>query len=247
LPALPVAGSLRRPLIPKPVKMANTPEGQSPTRPLALLVVQAGPRIGEELPVTTPHCNIGSGSQNDLVLDDDSVSKQHALLEYTMGAWRLTDLESTNGTFVEGVRMAPQVPTPLTLGASLRFGGLRLHFRPVAEADPEAASAAYTPPERPVRVAERTGGFRLPLWVAIAIALVVIALTVGIYSWWHPGTGPAPTPPQTEMPAPPPPGEPQPLPATILDDTVPAGDSPMPPGDTLPPADTLVEPAPPVP
>lgn len=154
--------------------MSNTP-GSDPARALAKLGMLAGPRIGEEIPVLHPVVNVGKGTQNELVLADDSVSTRHARLAYEDGHWRLTDLDSTNGTFVEGVRLAPNVPTPLAYGHSVRFGGVRMQFREVYDADPEAARASYEPPEPAPRLADRARGFRLPVWI---VALVVLVLAI---------------------------------------------------------------------
>jgi pSer/pThr/pTyr-binding forkhead associated (FHA) protein len=225
--------------------MATTPEG-TPARRLAVLAIQAGPRIGEEFPVGSPRVQIGSGSQNDVVISDDSVSTSHALLEYEHGGWRLIDLDSTNGTYVEGVRLAPQVPTPVHYGSSLRFGGLRLQFRGVAQADPEAARAEYVPPAREPTLAERRPGFRMPLWLLVALVLLVLAIAVGVYSWMHPGSQPSPVTqpgvqPQVEQPAPAPqqPVQVAPPGAPVATDTLLADTLPPAPGDTVPgqPAD----------
>jgi HD-GYP domain-containing protein (c-di-GMP phosphodiesterase class II) len=44
----------------------------------------------------------------EIVLDDSSVSRRHAELRYQSGAgWMLRDLESTNGTYLNGVRLGP--------------------------------------------------------------------------------------------------------------------------------------------
>lgn len=125
-----------------------------------------------------PVMRIGRGAQSDLVLPDDSVSTTHARLDFEDGAWRLTDLGSTNGTFVESVRLAPEVPTPLVYGSSVRFGGVRLQFRPVEEADPETARAEYTEPPPPKRIADERTGLRIPVWfvVALLVLLVLAAL-----------------------------------------------------------------------
>ena len=157
--------------------MPETPDRSSPTA-LALLGVLAGPRIGEEYPVTSPVVSIGQGPQNDIVVDDDSVSRAHARLEYSAGSWLLTDLDSTNGTTVEGVRLAPGVPTPLAYANTVRLGGVRLQFREVADADPEAARATF----RPAAAATADGPrhFRLPLWVVVVI-LLLIAAAVAIF------------------------------------------------------------------
>lgn len=143
---------------------------------LALFGVMAGPRRGDEIPVPAPVVSIGQGPQNDIVLTDDSVSRTHARLEYRMGSWMLTDLESTNGTAVEGVRLAPGVPTPLAYAATVRFGGVQLQFREVEQADPESARAAFREPE----VSEPAGPkrFRLPVW---AFVLILLALAAALF------------------------------------------------------------------
>jgi hypothetical protein len=143
---------------------------------LARFGITAGPRIGQDLPIESPVVSIGSGPQNDVVIPDDSVSKIHARLEYADGAWRLTDLNSTNGTYVEGVRLAPEVPTPVDYGFSVRFGGMRLQLRPVEKADPEAARESYTPPPEPTTIRAR-GATRFPVWLVV-LALIVVLLAI---------------------------------------------------------------------
>jgi pSer/pThr/pTyr-binding forkhead associated (FHA) protein len=161
--------------------MSITPTGD-PSGALAAFAVQVGPHAGEQVPVRLPVASIGQGSQNDIVLADDSVSTTHARLEYQAGAWRLTDLGSTNGTYIEGVRLAPDVPTPLHYGSTVRFGGARLHFRPVEDADPETARAGYAAPPPKETIRSRQGGFRLPVWLLVLI-LVVLILGAIVFGW----------------------------------------------------------------
>jgi hypothetical protein len=144
-----------------------------PTPALAVFGVQAGPRSGEEIAVRSPVLTVGQGSQNDVVLADDSVSTTHARLEYEAGGWRLTDLASTNGTYLDGTRLAPNVPTPLPYGSQVRFGGMALLFHQVEAADPGAARAKYTPPPAATPIAERTRA-RLPVWALVLILLLVV-------------------------------------------------------------------------
>lgn len=146
---------------------------EEPSAALALLGVHAGPRTGEEIPVRTPVITIGNGAQSGIVLGDDSVSSAHARLEYDAGGWFLTDLGSTNGTYVEGVRLAPQIPTQLAYGSIVRFGGMALEFRQVEAADPEAARASFAPQSTPTPLAERRRGFRLPVWLFLLILILL--------------------------------------------------------------------------
>jgi hypothetical protein len=189
--------------------MAITPAGDR-SGVLAAFAVEAGPQPGGELPIHLPVVTIGRGSQNDLVLPDDSVSTTHARLEFQSGAWSITDLNSINGTFVESVRLAPQVPTPLPYGSTVRFGGARLHFRSVEAADPEAARAAYSPPPRQTTIRERPRGVRIPVWLVVLL-LVLLVLGALLFAWI--GTTPTPVPtapavslvvPVSVLPMPPP-------------------------------------------
>jgi pSer/pThr/pTyr-binding forkhead associated (FHA) protein len=63
----------------------------------------------------------------DLGLDDGynaGVSRRHAILSYKNGVYTVEDLGSANGTFINGRRLAPQVPTPLANGDELKCGTL---------------------------------------------------------------------------------------------------------------------------
>lgn len=81
-----------------------------------LLVGCADPSTFPDVDLT-PFGGTGSG-----------VSRRHATLRFNNGAWTLTDLNSTNGTYVDGNRIAPNLPTPLREGARLRFGGVDATF-----------------------------------------------------------------------------------------------------------------------
>jgi pSer/pThr/pTyr-binding forkhead associated (FHA) protein len=72
--------------------------------------------------------NVGRAEYNDIVLPDDSVSTQHAKLQRREGIWVLVDLESTNGTMVDGEPVTGEVP--LAPGAYIRFGEVQTIFEP---------------------------------------------------------------------------------------------------------------------
>ncbi|WP_129677750.1 FHA domain-containing protein [Candidatus Chloroploca sp. Khr17] len=59
---------------------------------------------------------------------DAGVSRSHALLVRRGAEYTLEDLASANGTFVNGRRLAPQVPTRLHSGDELLFGTLTVRF-----------------------------------------------------------------------------------------------------------------------
>lgn len=67
---------------------------------------------------------IGRTGANDVVLEDLGVSKRHAELVVADGSWTVVDVGSTNGTFVNGVRVDPFAKTgiPVESGDVLRLG-----------------------------------------------------------------------------------------------------------------------------
>ncbi|HUQ42284.1 MAG TPA: DUF3662 and FHA domain-containing protein [Candidatus Limnocylindrales bacterium] len=69
---------------------------------------------------------IGRDPQNDIVLDDRRVSRKHAEVRLRLGRYTLYDLQSTNGTYVNGRRVAEKV---LDDGDKVSIGGLEIVFR----------------------------------------------------------------------------------------------------------------------
>lgn len=65
----------------------------------------------------------------DLVLPDESVSRIHARFDKQGDAVLLTDLNSTNGTFKNGLRMQPQETVEIEPGDEIRFGKLNYCYR----------------------------------------------------------------------------------------------------------------------
>jgi pSer/pThr/pTyr-binding forkhead associated (FHA) protein len=70
---------------------------------------------------------IGRAPDNAIVIDDPSVSSRHAQLELSGETYRLKDLESTNGTRVNGI---PVTETVLRFDDRIRFGGVEARFEP---------------------------------------------------------------------------------------------------------------------
>jgi len=122
-PAAPPAGAGER--------LKQTQHG-TPAPVLGNFLVRSGALKGQRLVVKTPVANIGRADYNDLVIPDESVSTTHAKLQRREGIWVLVDLDSTNGTFVDGDRV--QGETPLSPGVTVRFGDISLVFEPTDDA-----------------------------------------------------------------------------------------------------------------
>lgn len=75
------------------------------------LAVILGANAGQIFPLSRPRVVMGRGAGCDLQLSDSEVSRQHAMLEIRGDEATLTDLTSTNGTYVDGVRIDKTVLT----------------------------------------------------------------------------------------------------------------------------------------
>jgi hypothetical protein len=177
--------------------MANLPQAG----PLATFGIAAGPRYGEQIPVPAPVVTVGRAAGCEVLIDDDSVSARHARLEYDWGGWRITDLSSINGTAIEGVKLAADVPTPLPYGATVRFGGVKLQFRQAVDVDVDAARAGWVEPEKAVTLREERRGFRFPLWLAALVVILLALVAYAIVQMSRPVPRPLPEPVPTTAPA----------------------------------------------
>ena len=72
---------------------------------------------------------IGRALSNDIVIDHPTVSAEHAQLTKSQSGYRLKDLESTNGTQINGVSISD---AKLKDGAEIRFGYITGFFRDAA-------------------------------------------------------------------------------------------------------------------
>ncbi len=94
--------------------------------PLATLVGRGDKFKGQRFPIRVPVVNVGRADYNDIVLNDESVSTVHAKLQRREGVWVLVDLDSTNGSFVDGEKVSGE--SSIVPGSLLRFGAVGVMF-----------------------------------------------------------------------------------------------------------------------
>ena len=90
------------------------------------LRVIAGPDVGLEISLGLPIVRLGTTSDNDVVLTDRAVSRRHAEIRMTPAGLLLRDLGSTNGTFINDVRITEAY---IPADADCRLGYSRLLIR----------------------------------------------------------------------------------------------------------------------
>lgn len=86
---------------------------------------------GRQAGITVPLSEellIGRGPDCQLLLDDDYASTHHARLTRSETGWTIHDEGSTNGTYVNGVRIT--APTAITRSDSIRIGRTTMNVEP---------------------------------------------------------------------------------------------------------------------
>lgn len=91
---------------------------------------------GEEFALSEMDNTVGRTDDNFILLSDQSISRSHATIEQRGDEYILRDLDSSNGTRVNGDRISE--PTPLQSGDTVKFGSVQFVFAPGDEQiDPE--------------------------------------------------------------------------------------------------------------
>ncbi|GLJ60762.1 hypothetical protein GCM10017576_08910 [Microbacterium barkeri] len=93
------------------------------------IVITSGPKAGLELPLGRDPLTIGRSSESGLVIRDDYTSSHHARLVPWGEQWMLHDLQSTNGTFLDGRKVSPDAPVPVPFGVPVKVGATTFELR----------------------------------------------------------------------------------------------------------------------
>lgn len=120
-----------------------TPGDPSVTGSVPSVVVLTGSRVGEVLPLKPKGSVLGRAADVDIVIDDDGISRVHAMIMIEDGRWVVRDLGSTNGTFV-GERRVGETPLMIHPGDRIRCGSdILLRFGDRAELETDYVDPLY--------------------------------------------------------------------------------------------------------
>lgn len=106
-------------LVSQPPQTAEFAVPVTPSAPVApvqpskaQVVIMRGSANRQSAPLELEAVTIGRALSNTLVLNDAQASRLHARIDFENGAWSLKDLNSRNGTFVNGTRVTLQALRP---------------------------------------------------------------------------------------------------------------------------------------
>ena len=133
-----------------------------------------------EYPVEQAALGIGRAADNEISLDEISLSRRHARLSIESGRLSVEDLGSANGTYIGSQRIAPNTPTLVPENEIVRAGDVEVRFVP-AEAPRPAAQPSAAPASVAAGEAMRYGllQIRLPNGQALNYPMQQPSITVG--------------------------------------------------------------------
>ena len=164
--------------------------GSAPAGPY--LLIRSGDRAGEKILLVKNRYSIGRTPDNDIMLEDQSISRRHSLIIRTDGGWKIEDCESTNGTSINGETV---MGGQLHHADRVRVGSIKIAFivpdmqeqevqgevPPVAGFDPNATIKSMAL-QRPRDYSNYYwgGGIGAALLVAILVGILLVDNTTDI-------------------------------------------------------------------
>jgi pSer/pThr/pTyr-binding forkhead associated (FHA) protein len=100
---------------------------KQPEQKATRLVVTEGDKAGTEIALSGRQLTIGRAGDSDLIVDDEFASTHHAKLVFINGDWLIQDLDSTNGTFLDGKKVG--TPATVAMNTQVRVGQTTFELR----------------------------------------------------------------------------------------------------------------------
>jgi hypothetical protein len=110
--------------------------------------------------LTEPSISVGRSAGNTIALDTDTISRYHLSISQKEDVVYITDLDSANGTYVDGVKLTVNEAHQLYGGEEIMMGELRLIYH---DLDENPTRPILVPEEATRRIELEEGDFRLDL------------------------------------------------------------------------------------
>ena len=107
---------------------------------LVVIYAPSSNQLGKRFSLVEGNVQIGRGTENDVVLHSDSVSRRHARIEIRGGGYHLVDMHSTNGTYVNDDLVDRQ---ELNRGDQIKIGDTILKFLSGADLESQYHETIY--------------------------------------------------------------------------------------------------------
>ncbi len=147
--------------------------GVGKVTPHARLVMLGDPEPGREFDLTVNLYVVGRSEEANMKIDDASISRAHARLDGDEGQWTISDLDSINGIFVNGMRKDDYL---LKSGDVIEMGTVKLRF--VAPGEPYEY---LTGDEPPAQKKSGTGRSKLLIGLGALAGAAVIAIALAVW------------------------------------------------------------------
>jgi serine phosphatase RsbU (regulator of sigma subunit) len=160
--------------------------------PCLVLLAGSPDLLGRQWILNKPEITLGRNPNCDIHVADPSLSKVHARLSMTDTQISVTDLDSTNKTFIEGVALVPQMPTALKNNNQIRAGSLIFKYLARGILSETSEKERMQAELQKARVLQAT---LFPLEAAVTYRTVKIeavtrpATEIGGDWWWHWSSG----------------------------------------------------------
>jgi len=89
------------------------------------LIIMTSRQCGKQVNITGRLTSIGRSETNAVVLDNDRVSRTHAVIDWNGDRFTITDLASSNGTYVNAARVQVKA---LAHGDTIHIGDCQVRF-----------------------------------------------------------------------------------------------------------------------
>ncbi len=131
---------------------ANHPAQEPPADQLSITDEKG---VAQTQPMMQPVLTVGRSSGNDITLKERSVSSRHARLEHSSTGWKVIDVGSTNGTYLDTRKLEVNVSYSWPPGEELHIGPYTLVWQTAVSAQPETyqPALAVVEPLRPAQPA----------------------------------------------------------------------------------------------
>ena len=117
---------LQQEMVPEPTLTGE--ELTLPPGKCQLIIARKGEKP-RRVELTGDTINIGRTNDNEVVLSQSGVSRQHARIERTNNGWQITDLGSTNGTYLDRQKLLSGIPELWAEGTLVRVGPFFMTWR----------------------------------------------------------------------------------------------------------------------